>query len=71
MERRSGHGVRREEDGNLAVALLLVPMLFVLCMALWALGRFDWSEAVAWGVVLLVLCRWLGNAEQEKEIKHG
>ena len=71
MEGRRAREERREEDGNLAVALLLVPMLFVLCMALWALGRGDVSEAAAWGIALVVACRWLGKAEQEKENKHG
>lgn len=64
MERREKRQERPQGDGNLAVALLLVPMLVVLCVAFWSLGAGDVSEAMAWGVVLAVLCRWLGRAER-------
>lgn len=62
-ERHAPREERLEEDGNLVVALLLAPMLAAICMALWALGRLDYSEAWAWGIVVLALCRWLGKAE--------
>ncbi|QIN79630.1 hypothetical protein GBA65_15095 [Rubrobacter marinus] len=66
-KRRSGRELRPEEDGNLAVALLLAPMLGALLMALWNAGAGDWSEASAWGIAVVFLCRWL----DEKEKKHG
>ena len=51
-------------EGNLAVALLLAPTLLVVCKAFLSVGERDYSEAWAWGIVAVVMCRWLGRAER-------
>ncbi len=60
MRRRSEE---REEDGNALVAVLLGLLLGAIVYALWAVGAGHYSEALAWGIVAVVLCRWLGRAE--------
>lgn len=60
MRRRSE---RPEEDGNALVAVLLGLLLGTTVYALWAVGAGHYSEGAAWGIVCLVLCRWLGKAE--------
>ncbi len=59
MRRRSE---RPEKDGNALVAVLLGLLLGTIVYALWAVGAGHYSEALAWGIVCLVLCRWLGRA---------
>lgn len=54
---------RPEEDGNALVAVLLGLLLGSIVYALWAVGAGHYSEAAAWGIVCLVLCRWMSRAE--------
>ncbi|MDP9438977.1 MAG: hypothetical protein M3P49_09560 [Actinomycetota bacterium] len=61
MRRRSE---RPEKDGNALVAVLLGLLLGTIVYALWAVGAGHYSEALAWGIVCLVLCRWLGRSER-------
>ncbi|MDP9476444.1 MAG: hypothetical protein M3R38_12310 [Actinomycetota bacterium] len=59
MRRRS----EREESGNALVAVLLGLLLGAIVYALWAVGAGHYSEALAWGIVCLVLCQWLDRSE--------
>ncbi len=61
MDRRSE---RPGEDGNALVGVLLGLLLGTTVYALWAVGAGHYSEAAAWRIVCLVLCRWLARAER-------